>query len=473
MRPAAGSTLWLLEHELRLAWRRSRLSRRSRFGLTAAVLLLVVVQALGLLIAAGFANLAGPPGAEAIAIGGIVLLFSFGLMLSQAVHRAIEALYGRGDLAWLLSTPVPPRRVMAVRMLACVVETGWIWLLPVAAVVNGLALLGRPHFLVIYAVPLALALVATVASFAIALALLSWLGPRPARIVAGALATLFGLAVLLGSQTHSQLGWDRYRAVIAAIMPSAADAATGAAWLPARALLGDPGSAAVCLALAFVVYMGSAWGLGRHFASGALVAQAAVERRRAGHRPRSRPAFRGGLLRVMLRKELRLLVRAPRLANQLLRQCASMLPLAILLWRGQWAADESAALLVLAAGGLSQFFAKLAMEEDQAADLAASAPVPPGMVHRARLLAVVLVIACVVAVPLAAIVTWRPYVALPLLACLAGAVLSAALLGLRRKPGKRTDLAAGRRGVQLLDIAGLLLAGAWALATWLAIRLWS
>jgi ABC-2 type transport system permease protein len=467
MRLAPGSTAWLLRHELRLAWRGSKLFKR---GLVMVLLILVAAQALGLLFAAMIGGqLAAEP--RLIGVATLVLALAAGAMLTQAITVAVEALYGRDDLLWLLSGPASVRRILAVRMIAGAASVSGGWLILVAPMANGLALLGHPRFLAAYAVFIPLTLLMTAAGFILAVILLALVGPRATRIITGTMGTLLGAVVLLAGQGRTLLGAGTYAAAMTELTPSAGQALHGLAWLPARALLGNPLPAVPGLVLAVAVFGLTAWALGRRFASGAVIATTETGRRGIARRAKAPAAFRGGRQLTLLRKEIRLLVRTPRLAGRILQQLIYVVPLATGLWRDLSNAAGLAALPVFMAAGLAWVFVAVTVGEDEAPDLAASAPVPPAAILRAKLLAAGLAAFALCALPVAGVMAWHLRLAPAALVGTAGAIVSAVLLGRRYPTRKRRDLGQGRRGFHLIDLVGTLNGIAWSVVALILVAL--
>src|SRR5215469_11626030 len=98
-----GSTIWLLSHELRLAWRGffGGKQRTRRIVALAIVGGLFLVMAFPLAIA--LRDLEAPVNTLTVLIADIVTLMVFSLMLSQTLASAADVLYTRGDLDLLFS----------------------------------------------------------------------------------------------------------------------------------------------------------------------------------------------------------------------------------------------------------------------------------------------------------------------------------------------------------------------------------
>ena len=148
-----GSILWLMQHELRLFWRRGK--KRALSGLVMAGILLSVWMLFSYLIFSRvgpfippppFVN--GPGDGFALLIVTVALGFMGSVMTSGAILAAVDAIYTRNDLDLLLSSPVSPWRVLVVRSSAIAIGA-----LPIYA-----GLLGPPLlWMAIFSSPLWLA----------------------------------------------------------------------------------------------------------------------------------------------------------------------------------------------------------------------------------------------------------------------------------------------------------------------------
>ena len=99
-----GSVLWLLRHELRLGWRGAGGKRTAR-----GLLVFAVVLSAALHVGAYILLRKWPPGSGQLVLGlliGAVAWFAISLMLAQAIFLSVSALFDRGDLDLLLSSPV-------------------------------------------------------------------------------------------------------------------------------------------------------------------------------------------------------------------------------------------------------------------------------------------------------------------------------------------------------------------------------
>ncbi len=468
MRLSAGSAPWLLRHELRLLWRRYNLARRWRSGIVLAVGIGVLAQLLGLGAAAWLQDSAATE-AGRVTVANIAVLCIAGLMLSHALDVAVASLFERQDLDWLLASPVPLRRVLAVRMMGMAVTIAGPWLLLAGPAANAMAWMGQPGWLGVYPALFALGLLAAAAGTWLGVRLVAATGLRRARRVVGGLSLLTGALAFLASQCAALLTPPLRAAVWDALSPPCCGPPWGVAWWPARALLGEGVPLLALLLAGASAAAAAAVALQRRFADGAALAPPRPAAAAMEVRPVDAGRFRRGVFGTVLRKELRLIWRTPNLIARAGYQLIYVIPTAGVLWRdgpgaaalglgtvGVFIAGEAARLFVLAAVG------------DEAAELAAAAPVRPGLVQRAKMAAAGVGAAAVALVPGLGVAATRPGL-LPVLLCGIGCVtLSGLLLGVWR-PGapRRTDLGGRRPGLADTDWLGLVVGGCWSGATWL------
>lgn len=245
---------------------------------------------------------------------------------------------------------------------------------------------------------------------------------------------------------------------------------SGAGWWPARALLGEPGPLLAVVLLGLGMAGAAAWGLERRFTRGAAVAEPSRAPRGAGQGAGGR--FRRGTAGALLRKELRLLRRTPGLLGRAAYPLVYAVPAAAGLWQGSgaaafWLGTAS----VFVAGSVARVLISAAAGADEAAELAATAPVRPGAVRAAKMAVAGLGAVAMMALPVAA-ASWRqPGLTGPLLGGVVGVVASGLLLGVWRPAlARRTDLGASRAGSAGAALLGAVIDGAWSGAAALAMR---
>ena len=146
------------------------------------------------------------------------------------------------------------------------------------------------------------------------------------------------------------------------------------------------------------------------------IAAASVDQSPAGRARRS-ASFRAiSPRRALRRKEWILLRRDPWLVSQTLMQMLYLVPPAVLMWRsfanGGGAYNLLVPVLVMAAGQLAGGLAWLSISGEDAPDLVATAPVPARFILRAKIEAVLAVIAAIFAPLVVLLAVFSPWHAL-------------------------------------------------------------
>jgi ABC-2 type transport system permease protein len=477
---APGSTLWLLHHEIRLFWRglaRKRGGGRARrIWLTIALPLILMVTAglpLGFVLRRVHA-VPITPAAGLIATGAVVVLFT--LMLSQTLGAAITALYERADLDLLFSSPLEPRRVLAVRFLAVSVNVFAIFGMIATPILLPIAVLGHPAWLAAIIVLFCVALAASGVGLLLAAALFRLIGPRRTRTVGQVLAAIIGAAFFLIAQARNILGGAKTASAYARMMDVARDPrfhdVPGLSW-PLRALLGEPLPLLAALAVGGGIFLIANQLLGARFAADAAAAAGAGaggRRTRTGGRARfSASAFNATLL-----KEVRLIARDPALIAQVLLRVLYFIPLGFLIVRqagqGQsFALPGSAGALSLIAGQIAGSLAWITISAEDAPDLLSCAPTPTRILRQAKLAAAILPVAAILVPVIVPLALFAPVTALAALAGSAASIAMAAMMNVWwQRPGKRADFRRRRQSSWLVTMAELLLGFVIAIATALA-----
>jgi ABC-2 type transport system permease protein len=259
---------------------------------------------------------------------------------------------------------------------------------------------------------------ATALAVALTVALFRAIGPRRTRLVAQIVAAVIGAGFVIGLQVAAILSYgtlSRGSLVQSDAALALAPDAASLLWWPARAVAGEGMALLGVLAASFLLLGGAIAMVAPRFGDYAVAAAGADS---APARQKQRPAaFRAtSPRRVLRRKEWLLLRRDPWLASQTLMQMLYLAPPAVLLWRG-FAAGGSAytllvPVLVMAAGQLAGGLAWLTISGEDAPDLVATAPVTGRLVLRAKIEAVLGIIALVFAPPLVALAVASPWHAL-------------------------------------------------------------
>jgi ABC-2 type transport system permease protein len=479
---APGSTLWLLRHEIRLFWRglaRQRGGGRARrIWLTIALPLILVVTA-GLPL--GFAlrrvdHIPISPVTGLIAL--VVLAALFTLMLSQTLGAAIAALYERADLDLLFSSPIAPRRVLAVRFLAVSVNVFAIFGMVLTPILLPIAVMGHPTWLAALVVLFCVALGASGVGLMLAAALFQLIGPRRTRTLGQVLAAIIGAAFFLVAQARNIVGGGKAANLYASVMLLARDPRfhgfPGLSW-PLRALVGEPLPLLAAIGLGGGVFLIANQVLGARFAADAAAAAGAgagavTRRARTGGRIR----FAATPFNATLAKELRLIARDPALISQVLLRVLYMLPLGFIILRqaGQGqslALPGSAAALSLIAGQVAGSLAWITISAEDAPDLLSCAPTPIRTLRRAKLAAAILPVAAMLTPVILPLAFLSPLTALAAaLGCAASMAMAAMMNVWWQRPGKRADFRRRRSASWLVTFAELLLGVLIAAATGLA-----
>ena len=431
----AGTLAWFARHELRLAWRdfAAMLGRGRKSRLVGAAIGGALVYALLHLIAWytirdwAARGLVADKSTLAL-VSGVGLLF-WAVTLSQALESVTRVYYARADLDLILSSPASPRRIFAVRAAAVAFTT---WLLGTALIsplVTVLALAGGPAWLSAYLVLAGLAALSVALAMVLTFALFRLVGPRRTRFIAQILAAIIGAGFIIGIQAAAILshdGFSRLSLFQSADFLAAAPPSESLAWLPARAAMGNVPAALLVAVAGFGLFaLVVAWTAPSY--ARLASAAAGLSHVRSQRRPH-KAAFRARSQRQTLRhKEWRLLQRDPWLLSQTLMQLLYLVPPALLIWIN-YGTDTGVFIvvvpgLVMASGQLAGGLAWLAISGEDAADLVASAPLAPHTILRAKIEAVLAIIAVILAPILLLIGLSDPAMALFAGLC---AVLSAA-----------------------------------------------
>ncbi len=404
-----GTLVWFAQHELRLGWRDwlSMMTAGRRWPLrtvmTAGAVFAVFMHLLADFMVGRHAGAGHAPDTLTLTVITGCALLSWSLMLSQAMESVTRAFYARSDLDLILSSPVASSRAFAVRIATVALSVAAMAMLIAAPFINVLALRGGAQWLGAYGVFAAMGATAAALAVALTVGLFHAVGPKRTRLIAQIVAAVIGAAFVIGLQVAAILSSGTLSRLVALQSEAVAALAPGLdsiAWWPARAMLGNLSALAAVLGASLVllglVIAAFAPRFAHHAIAAAGVAGTTVSqaRRAAGFRTTS-PA------RALRRKEWTLLLRDPWLASQTLMQLLYLLPPALLLWRSF--GDDNGALtllvpvLVMAAGQLAGGLAWLAISGEDAPDLVATAPVAAGSIVRAKIEAVIGVIAIVFA----------------------------------------------------------------------------
>jgi len=447
---ASGTTLWFVRHEWRLAWRDwlAMMSGGRRKRLRRAVIAIAIFVSFMHFVAywmvGPYANAASDK-VTLVAITASILL-SWLLMISQAMESTTRAFYARSDLDLILASPVAAEKIFAVRIATVALSMAMMALPLAAPFIDILIVRGGWRWLGAYGLIAAMGATATALAVGLSVALFRFVGARRTRFVAQVVAAVIGAAFVIGLQIAAILSYGTISRVsllqshvLLAHLPDPASVV----WWPARAALGDGAALLTVLVLSLAMLAAVIAIVAPRFGAYAITAAsvdaaAVVEVRRATAFRESSPS---GTLRT---KEWTLLRRDPWLVSQTLMQMLYLIPPAVLLWRsfngGQGAYQLLVPVLVMAAGQLAGGLAWLAISGEDAPDLVASAPISSGFVIRAKIEAVLGIIAVIFA-PLVAVLAFAsPWHALVTIAGIAVAAIAATSIQLWfRSQAKRSQ----------------------------------
>jgi ABC-2 type transport system permease protein len=471
-----GSTLWLLSHEIRLSWRGLTGGRRGRIRMIVFGILAVGFGAVGVPVALALRGFDMPINPLSVLAADFVCVMVFTLMLSQTLAGAADALYARGDLDLLFSSPLDPRKTLTVRFASLAATAFTAFALLVLPVLIPLAVFGHWRWLSLLLVLGALALGASGIGLAVSVGLFALIGPKRTRAAAQILAAIIGAAFFLASQVHTIFG-ERSTSLWLQLLAIANDPRLRlpplADW-PLRAALGDPAPLAVMLIVGACVFFAvTAW-LSRRFAADAASAQGAD----AGQRRVSRGVaggFTGGVFAATLIKELRLLTRDIALLAQVLLRVLYLLPVTFLLLRSAagheaFALPGGAAAITFMAGQVGASLTWITVSAEESPELLQCAPASAARVRNAKLLAALAPLGLLLVIPLAIITAAAPAAGLAAAAGATAAAYSAGLINAwYPTPGKRSDFLRRRRsGSILVGLAYFFVSALIAAATGLA-----
>jgi ABC-2 type transport system permease protein len=479
MKAAPGSALWLLRHELRLSWFGAMLARGGK-RLPGARTLITWTIAWALLHLFAFAMMVkgrASLGDPQLAIGaGAVLLACATFMLSNALRASVVALFERGDLDLLLSSPLPSRSIFTVRLLGIVAGTAALYLFLFAPFANVAAALGRPGWLAIYPVVVAIATLAACAAMLLTLAMVRLLGARKTRVIAQVVAAIAGALLFLLSQAYNMVSHSSDPGAGSRLARRVAESSLlgpdSLLWLPGRAALGEALPLLVVVLLAAGAFMLTVGRTHRFFVHG-LQQAAGMGPVRARPRGPLRVRVRRSLFDTIVIKEWRLIWRDPHLISQVLLQLVYLLPLFVLVLRGADTPGPAiGAGLTLLCSSLSSSLAWIVISGEDAPDLLWSAPASRHAIRMGKLAASVMPPLALVAVPLLWLVVRTPVTGLMVCFTVTAAVFGAALIVLWvGRPAPRSDFRARGKENVLCACLELLNSALWGGLAWLLVSM--
>jgi ABC-2 type transport system permease protein len=417
-----GTAVWFARHEARLAWRDwlSMITAGRRERLCRVVIAILVFAIFMHFVAYWMVGRYADAAIDKSMLMTITasVLLSWLLMVSQAMESMTRAFYSRSDLDLILASPVAAQRLFAVRIATVAVSVAMMAIPLAAPFIDILIVRGGLRWMGAYGLILAMGAAAAALAVGFTVALFRVIGPKRTRLVAQVIAAAIGAAFVIGLQVAAILSYGTIsRATVlqsSAVLAHAPDLAS-IVWWPARAAMGDWLALAGVLAVSLALLAAAIALVAPRFGEYAVAAYGAGASS-VGQTGRQSVFKKTSPRRALRRKEWKLLRRDPWLVSQTFMQMLYLIPPAVLLWRsfddGNGAYNLVVPVLVMAAGQLAGGLAWLAISGEDAPDLVATAPVPAGFILRAKVEAVLGVIAVVFAPLLAVLAILSPWHAL-------------------------------------------------------------
>jgi ABC-2 type transport system permease protein len=416
---SAAALTWFARHEIRLAWREwlammtAGRKGRKRAAIIGLVVFAAVMHLPAYAVIGRFADLQAPLDKSSLIVITATIFLAWALMLSQAIESVTRVFYARADLDLIMSSPVTLANVFSVRIAAIALTVTAMALLLSTPFVDVLVIGGGIRWFAAFGVVIAIGLSAAAVAVAVTIVLFRLIGPSRTRLVAQILAAIVGAGFVIALQIAAILSYGTLSRFAVLTSEAAAEFAPdleSLVWWPARAALGD-GQALLYLLAGGLVLLGVVMAMfSPRFAD--TIVRVSANAAPAVQNARGK-AFRAGSRQQALRwKEFVLLRRDPWLVSQTLMQLLYLVPPALMLWRSF--ADSSAAIvlitpvIVMAAGQLAGGLAWLTISGEDAADLVATAPLPPARVTRAKIEVVLIAIGVIFAPLIAALIFASP-----------------------------------------------------------------
>ena len=406
MNAGARSLVWFARHEARLTWRDTlammSAGRRARERAAAIWLIAFAIGLHGIayLVLRNYARDGiGADLSSLVAVTATILL-SGSAMLSQAMESVTRIFYTRSDLELILSAPVNPDRLFAVRIGAMAFSATLMSALLIGPFIDILIWRDSWRWLTAYGVLVSVSLVATSLAVVLTMRLFQSIGPRRTRLAAQIAAAIIGGIFVVGLQSAAMFSSGTFSRLSVLRSPHVLAHMPGPGsllWAPARAALGDGRSLVWVLGLSLLLFVVVTARAAPRFAGYVLTASS-VSRRSGRIAERDRPFHVRKPSAALRHKERVLIQRDPWLISQSLMQLLYLSPPALLLWHN-WGRAGTAIILVpvliMAAGQLAGGLAWLTISGEDAPDLVGSTPVSPGRLLRAKAEAV---LQCIVAI---------------------------------------------------------------------------
>ena len=402
-----GSILWLARHQIRLSWRLGRLGKKMPSWVKPVFTILFVAFlsfSMGYGIAKTFEAAAGDY-KQISSLAGAVILTLMISGISMNLMGSFMTITEKGDLDLLLSSPIPPHRFVAARLISSAWR-GFCIYAGFATIFFGASIVMiSPMFASIYVVVAGFAILDAALTYMIARQALLWFGLRNGRratITLGAVGVMVGLIGYQMVSSSGSLGRlaakaDDPNAILVLLHDWIVQLTSNLSWLGGT-ILGDWLGALVFLVAGAVVSAAVLHFVGKRYDQD--VAFLNGQNDHAPHKARKAHAqqFRRPALVMVFHKEWLSLTRDPLFVSQLIVPLFTMVPFLGFVWSAMTNPEEQnemapvmgamfAAITVFNVTMLTSSLAWLTASVEEARDLLQASPLDPRIILQGKVLA--------------------------------------------------------------------------------------
>ena len=383
---------WLIKHELRISWRNLDISGKIFW---IGVALFCVYFGFGFFNAYWLINTEIAPSIyySIVIFLSAVGLFTFNISSSMTASQRI--VYESGDLELLLSSPIPPRRVILSKLCSIVISTLVLNAAIIFPLLIPIAFLGHPALFGSIGLICAISIISACIGLGLAILIMRISGPHAARKLIQIFAAIMGAALFITTQlaAHMGSGTETGTAKIYDWCVAHGIGTEGISSLAGKTAFGDPMAFSITFGGSLVVLGFTAWSLQTQFLRGYQSAGEKPSSRKKSFKSLDRH-FSNNLTFVMVRKEALLLLRDPALIFHILMRVIYMVPVVYLLVKltdtGLITSTKlpgAAFLSVFLSGQLIGEIASLTIHGEDAPDLLFTSPNFSKMITRWKLIA--------------------------------------------------------------------------------------
>ena len=401
------SILWLARHQIRLSWRLGRLGKKMPSWVKPVFTILFVALlsfSMGYGIAKTFEAAAGDY-KQISSLAGAVILTLMISGISMNLMGSFMTITEKGDLDLLLSSPIPPHRFVAARLISSAWR-GFCIYAGFATIFFGASIVMiSPMFASIYVVVAGFAILDAALTYMIARQALLWFGLRNGRratITLGAVGVMVGLIGYQMVSSSGSLGRlaeeaDDPNAILVVLHDWIVQLTSNLSWLGGT-ILGDWLGALVFLVAGAVVSAAVLHFAGKRYDQD--VAFLNGQNDHAPHKARKAHAqqFRRPALVMVFHKEWLSLTRDPLFVSQLIVPLFTMVPFLGFVWNAMTNPQEQsemapimgamfAAITVFNVTMLTSSLAWLTASVEEARDLLQASPLDPKIILQGKVLA--------------------------------------------------------------------------------------